>query len=89
MKNIKDKIPDITNWATTTILNTKINEVKAKIPSISGLAASSALTSVEDKIPNVSNLVKKLTMTQKLMELKRKLLIMVMIKTLVLQNLIS
>ena len=42
IKNIEDKIPDITNLATKTILNTKINEVKAEIPSISG----SALTAV-------------------------------------------
>ena len=34
VKNIEDKIPDITNLATKTILNGKINEVKAEIPSI-------------------------------------------------------
>ena len=34
IKNIEDKIPDITNLATKTILNGKINEVKAEIPSI-------------------------------------------------------
>ena len=28
MKNIKDKIPDITNLATKTTLNAKINEVE-------------------------------------------------------------
>ena len=28
MKNIEDKIPDITNLATNTTLNSKINEVK-------------------------------------------------------------
>ena len=50
---------DITNLATKTIINTKINKVKDEIPSISGLAATSALTAVENKIPNVSNLVKK------------------------------
>ena len=38
IKNIEDKIPDITNLTIKTILNTKINEVKAEIPSISGLA---------------------------------------------------
>ena len=32
IKNIEDKIPDITKLATKTILNTKINEIKAKIP---------------------------------------------------------
>ena len=52
-------MPDLTNLSTKTILNTKINEVKAEIRSISGLAATSALTAVENKVPNVSNLVKK------------------------------
>ena len=58
IKNIEDKLPDITNLATETIHNTKINEVKTEVPSISGLATNSALTAVEYKIPNVSNLVK-------------------------------
>ena len=31
----------------------------SKIPSVSGLAANSALTAVENKIPGVSSLVKK------------------------------
>ena len=30
MKNIEDKIPDITNLATKTTLNAKINEVRGK-----------------------------------------------------------
>ena len=34
IKNIEDKIPDITNLATKTSLNAKINEVKCEIPSI-------------------------------------------------------
>ena len=59
IKNIEDKISDITNLATKTSLNPKINKVKAKIPSITNLATTTALTSVENKIPNVSNLVKK------------------------------
>ena len=46
-------MPDSTNLATKTILNTKINEVKTEIPSISGLATTSTLTTVENKIPNV------------------------------------
>ena len=33
IKNIEDKIPDITNLATKTTLNAKINEVKGKMPS--------------------------------------------------------
>ena len=59
IKNIEDKIPDITNLDTNTTLNTKINEVKGEIPCITNLAATAALTTVENKIPNVSNLVKK------------------------------
>ena len=58
IKHIEDKIPDITNLNTKTILITKRNQVKSKIPSISGLATTSALTFVENKIPNVSNLTK-------------------------------
>ena len=50
IKNIENKIPDITNLATKAILNTKINEVKANIPSINGLVTTSALTAVENKI---------------------------------------
>ena len=52
-------MPDITTLATKTILNTKINEVKSEIPSISALVTTSALTTIENKIPSVSNLVKK------------------------------
>ena len=37
--------------------NTKITEIKGKIPSISGLATNAALTAVENKIPNINNLV--------------------------------
>ena len=37
IKNIEDKIPDITNLATNTTLNAKINEVKSEIPSITNL----------------------------------------------------
>ena len=33
--------------------NAKITEIKRKIPSISGLGTTSALTAVENKIPDV------------------------------------
>ena len=52
-------MPSITNLATTTDLNAKINEVKNKIPNITNLAATTVLTAVENNIPNVSNLVNK------------------------------
>ena len=42
-----------------TDFNAKISKVEGKIPSISGLATSSALTAVENKILDVSSLVKK------------------------------
>ena len=51
IKNIEEKIPDISNLVTKTILNRKINEVKNEIVSISCLAITSALTAVENIIP--------------------------------------
>ena len=63
--------------------------MKGEIPSITNLAANTALIAVGNKICNVSNLVKKLAIIQKLMKLKKKLLIIIMINTLLLQNLIS
>ena len=89
IKNIEEKIPDITNLATKTTLNAKLNEVKGEIPNITTVATTSALTAVENEIPNVSNLLKKLTMAQKLVKLKRNLLIIIMINILLLQNLIN
>ena len=44
IKNIEDKIPDITNLATNTTLNAKENEVKNEISSITNLATTSALS---------------------------------------------
>ena len=40
IKNIEDKIPDITNLDSNTTLNAKMNEVKNKIPSITNLATN-------------------------------------------------
>ena len=71
LKNIEDKIRNITNLVTNTFPIAKINEFKVEIPSITNL------TTAENKLPNVSNLVKKVTITQKLMKWKRKLLILI------------
>ena len=49
IKNIEDKIPDITNLAATVALNAKINEVKNEISSITNLATTTALTAVREK----------------------------------------
>ena len=71
------------------VKKTKLTELENKIPDISNLATKSALTAVENTIPSVSNLVKKKqTITQKLLKLKRNLLIMIMTSVLQLQNLI-
>ena len=43
IKDIEDKIPDITNLATNTTLNAKINEVKNKILDITNSATTTAL----------------------------------------------
>ena len=43
IKNVEDKIPDVTNLANNTTLNAKINEVKNEIPSITNLATNAAL----------------------------------------------
>ena len=77
LKNIEDKIRNITNLVTNTFPIAKINELKVEIPSITNLNTTAALTTVENKLPNVSNLVKKVTITQKLMKWKRKLLILI------------
>ena len=59
INNIEEKIPDITNLATDTILNAKINQDKNKKLSITNLAATAAFTDVKNKISNVSDLFKK------------------------------
>ena len=43
IKNIEDKIPDITNLTTKTTFNDKTNEVKNEIASITNLATTNAL----------------------------------------------
>ena len=51
VKNIEDKISDISNLATETTLNAKINEVKGETLSITNLATTtSAFTAAENKI---------------------------------------
>ena len=59
INKIDKKIPDVSDLVKKTDFNSKITEVDGKIPSITGLATSSALTTVENKIPDVNNLVKK------------------------------
>ena len=55
IKNIEDKIPDITKLATNASLNVKMNEVKGKIPSFTNLATTAALTI--PRIPKIKYLI--------------------------------
>ena len=65
-----------------------VNDLENKILYVCSLATKTALSAVENKIPSVSSLVKKQTMTQKLVSLKRNLLIIIMTNILLLQSLI-
>ena len=71
---LEKKIPDVTDF----VKKTKLTELENKIPDVRSLATETALSVVESKIPSVSSLVKKRTMTQKLVNLKRNLLIIIM-----------
>ena len=88
--DLEKKIPDTRGLVKKTYYNAKANEIESKIPSISGLATNAALIAVENEIPDVSSLVKKKQiLAQKLLKLKRNLLIIIMTNALLLQNLIS
>ena len=82
---LEKKIPDVTNF-----VKKKLTELENKIPDVSSLATKTALTAVENKIHSVSSLVKKKNqiITQKLLKLKRNLLIIIMANILLLQSLI-
>ena len=81
---LEKKILDVTDF----VNKTKLTELENKIPDVSSLAKETELTAAEIKIPSVSSLVKKQTMTQKLVNLKRNLLITIMTSILLLQSLI-
>ena len=65
-------MPSIPNLATNAFLNPKINEVKSEIISITNLATTATLTTVENKMPNVSDFVKKNDYNTKITEIKNK-----------------
>ena len=54
------KIPDVSVLVRKIDFNSKISKVEGKIPIISSLATTSALTAVENKIPDVTSLVTKI-----------------------------
>ena len=52
--------------------NAKTTELESKIPSISGLATTFALTASENRIPNVSNLIKRTGCETKIAQTEKK-----------------
>ena len=56
IKDIGDKISDITNLITNASFNAKLIEVKNKILNITNLTTTTALTAVENKIPAPTHL---------------------------------
>ena len=77
--DLEKKIPDVTEF--------ELTELGKKIPDVSSLATKTGLTAVENEIPSVSSLVKKPTRTQKLLKLKRILLIIITTSILLLHSL--
>ena len=57
------------------VYNAKIKNIEYKIPDITYLATTTALTAVENKIPNVSNLLKKTDHNTKISEIKNEITI--------------
>ena len=58
--------------------------MEGKIPDVSNLATTTALTTVENKIPSVSNLVKKTDYDTQTTEIEKNLIIMVITNILLL-----
>ena len=71
-----------------TDFNTKVTEIKGKIPSITDLATNSELTAAENKIPDVSSFVKNTDYNTKISEIENKVNDQIMTNILLLQNLI-
>ena len=65
-------MPNIVNLVTNTTVHAKIKRIKNKIPRITNLASTNALTAVENKISNVS-LVKKTGYNTKLSGTENKI----------------
>ena len=72
IKNIEDKIPDITNLATNTTLNAKMNEVKNEIPNIN-LATTTALNAKTIEVKNKISIITNLATTTALTAVENKI----------------
>ena len=55
LKEVENKIPNVSNFATKSDVSNSVSEVEKKIPSVANLATKVELQTVENKIPNVSN----------------------------------
>ena len=85
---LEKKISDNLELVKKTNYNAKISEIEGKIPRISSLATIFVLNSIKNKMMLVLYLKKKQIITQKLVKLKKSLLIIMMIDILLLQNLV-
>ena len=72
INKVDKKIPDFSDLVKKTDFNSTITEIEDKIPSITGLATTSALTAGENKIPDVSSLVKKTDYDTKISDIEKK-----------------
>ena len=59
-QKVKNEIPSVTNLATTSALNAKINDAKNETPNVTNLAVTTALTAVKNKIPDIINVTARL-----------------------------
>ena len=99
IKNIEDKMLDITNLAAKTNLNAKISEVKKEMPSSTNLASTAAFNAKKMRLKAKYLISITLLVLQFLLLLKikclviviqsKKLTIMIIINILLLQNLIN
>ena len=68
IKNIEDKIPDITNVATNTTLNDKINEVKNENTTL-----NAKINEVKTEMPSITNFTATIAVNAKIYEVKNKI----------------
>ena len=59
LKQVENKIPNVSNFATKSDVSNSVSAVEAKIPSVANLATKVELQTVENKIPNVSGFATK------------------------------
>ena len=73
IKDIEDKIPDITNLATNTILNAKLNEVKNEIPTVTNLVTNVSLNAKINGVKNEISCIINLATTTALTAVQNKI----------------